>query len=134
MAVLVAAIAAAALVILWLAVLRPRRASRGAEPLELFAAGFPGVVLVFDRRLRHTSALGRGIDAMGIDPLGSSLHEVFPADACLVLEPTYRAVFDGVESQIEVPLGGRDWLITVSPLGRDGWAPRRNRRHRAQAS
>ena len=70
---------------------------------------------------------------MGIDPLGSSLHEVFPADACLVLEPTYRAVFDGVESQIEVPLGGRDWLITVSPLGRDGWARRRNRCHGTQA-
>jgi hypothetical protein len=117
MAVLVAAIAAATLVILWLAVLRPRRASRGAEPLELFAEGFPGVVLVFDRRLRHTSALGRGLDAMGIEPLGSSLHEAFPADACLVLEPTYRAVFDGAESQIEVPLRGRDWLMTVSPLG-----------------
>ena len=54
---------------------------------------------------------------MGIDPLGASLHEVFPADACLVLEPTYRAAFDGVESQVEVPLGGRDWLMTVSPLG-----------------
>jgi diguanylate cyclase (GGDEF)-like protein len=118
MAVLVAAIAAAALVILWLAVLRPRRAGRGgAEPLALFAAGFPGVVLVFDRRLRHTAALGRGIEAMAIEPLGSSLHEVFPAEACLVIEPTYRAVFDGLESQIEVPLAGRDWLITVSPLG-----------------
>ena len=34
-----------------------------------------------------------------------------------MLEPTYRAVFDGAESQIEVPLGGRDWLITVSRLG-----------------
>ena len=106
MAMLFAAvIAAAALVILWLAVLRRRRASRGApEPLELFAAGFPGVVLVFDRRLRDMSALGRGLDAMGIEPLGSSLHAVFPAEACLVLEPTYRAVFDGAESQIEVPL------------------------------
>jgi diguanylate cyclase (GGDEF)-like protein len=31
----------------------------------------------------------------------------------------YRAVFDGVESQLELPVGGRDWLITVSPLGPD---------------
>ena len=30
----------------------------------------------------------------------------------------YRAVFDGVESQLELPVGGRDWLITVS-LGPD---------------
>ena len=116
MAVLVAAIAA--LAILWLAVLRARRPRRGTELQDLFAEGFPGAVLVFDRRLRHSSALGRGVEAMGIDPLGASLHEVFPADVCLVLEPTYRAVFDGVESQVEVPLGGRDWLITVSPLGR----------------
>jgi diguanylate cyclase (GGDEF)-like protein len=116
MAVLVAAIAAAALAGPWLAVLR-RRARRGMKPLELLAEGFPGAVLVFDRRLRHSSALGRGMEALGIDPVGSSLHEVFPADACLVLEPTYRAVFDGVESQVEVPLGGRDWLMTVSPLG-----------------
>ena len=39
------------------------------------------------------------------------------AEVCLVLEPTYRAVFDGLESQLELPLAGRDWLITVSPLG-----------------
>jgi diguanylate cyclase (GGDEF)-like protein len=117
MAVLVVAIAAA-LLLLWLAVLRPHRAKRGAEPLSLFSEGFPGAVLVFDRRLRHSSALGRGIEAMGIDPLGLSLHDAFPHEVCLVLEPTYRAVFDGLESQIELPLAGRDWLITVSPLGR----------------
>jgi len=55
---------------------------------------------------------------MGIDPVGLSLREVFPAEVCIVLEPTYRAVFDGLESQIELPLAGRDWLITISPLGR----------------
>ena len=114
MAVLVAAFAAlAALGLLLLA----RRGGRGADPLELFAEGFPGAVLVFDRRLRHSSALGRGLEAMAIDPVGRRLCDVFPADACLVLEPIYRAVFDGLESQVEVPLDGRDWLMTVSPLG-----------------
>jgi diguanylate cyclase (GGDEF)-like protein len=117
MAVLVVAIAAA-LLLLWLAVVRTRRTRWGVEPLSLFAEGFPGAVLVFDRRLRHSSALGRGIEALGIDPLGMSIHDVFPREVCLVLEPTYRAVFDGLESQIELPLAGRDWLITVSPLGR----------------
>jgi diguanylate cyclase (GGDEF)-like protein len=116
MAVLV--VAFAALLLLWIAVLRTRRTGRGVEPLSLFAEGFPGVVLVFDRRLRHSSALGRGLEAMGIDPLGLSLHDVFPREVCLVLEPTYRAVFDGLESQLELPHAGRDWLITVSPLGR----------------
>jgi diguanylate cyclase (GGDEF)-like protein len=54
---------------------------------------------------------------MGIDPLGRALRDVFPADICLMLEPTYRAVFEGVDSQVELPLGGRDWLVDVSPLG-----------------
>jgi diguanylate cyclase (GGDEF)-like protein len=56
---------------------------------------------------------------MGIDPIGRTLHEVYPAEVCLVLDPAYRAVFDGVESQLEVPLAGRDWLIMVSQLERE---------------
>jgi diguanylate cyclase (GGDEF)-like protein len=56
---------------------------------------------------------------MGIDPVGRTLHEVFSTDACTVFDPAYRAVFDGVESQLEVPLDGRDWLVTLSPMGRE---------------
>jgi diguanylate cyclase (GGDEF)-like protein len=116
MAVLVAAIAA--LVILGLLALRTRGARHAEESHDLLAEGFPGAVLVFDRRLRHSSAFGRGIGDLGIEPVGLRLQEVFPQDVCLVLEPAYRAVFDGQESQIELPFAGRDWLITVSPLGR----------------
>jgi diguanylate cyclase (GGDEF)-like protein len=114
MAVLVVAIAALVLVLLVVVRMRPR--DRRPEPL--FDEGFPGAVLVFDRRLRHSAAFGRGLADMAIEPVGLRLHEVFPDDVCLVLEPTYRAVFDGLESQIEFPLAGRDWLITVCPLGR----------------
>jgi diguanylate cyclase (GGDEF)-like protein len=115
-AVLVVAIAA--VIILGLVALLARRRPHAPGLHDLLADGFPGVALVFDRRLRHTLAFGRGIGAIEIDPVDKSLSDVFPAETCLVLEPTYRAVFDGLESQVELPLAGRDWLITVSPLGR----------------
>jgi diguanylate cyclase (GGDEF)-like protein len=102
-----------------LVALRPRRAGRHSQDQELLARGFPGAMLVFDRRLRHSAALGRGVGAMGVDPVGKTLHEAFPEDVCRVLSPAYRAVFEGVESQLELPVGGHDWLITVSPLGWD---------------
>ena len=112
----VLAIAIAGLLVLALVALRARRPTSVASSHELLADGFPGVVLVFDRRLRHSHAFGRGIGTMAIDPVGEGLRDVFPADACLILEPVYRAVFDGLESQVELPLAGRDWLITVSPV------------------
>jgi diguanylate cyclase (GGDEF)-like protein len=120
-AVTAAALPVAALVLVVLKVAAGYRHTERRLPLhELLAEGFPGAVLVFDRRLRHVSALGRGVTTMGIDPVGRTLREVFPPDVCLVFEPAYRAVFDGRESQLELPLGERDWLVTLSPLGREG--------------
>jgi len=97
---------------------RLTRGGRGGrdEDYELLS-GFPGVLLVFDRRLRHSAALGRGVGAMGVDPAGETLYEAFPAEVCMVFGPAYRAALDGVESQLELPIAGRDWLITVSPSG-----------------
>jgi diguanylate cyclase (GGDEF)-like protein len=117
MAVLVVAIVALAL--LGVVIVRTWRPRRVGAPVDLIAEGFPGAMLVFDRRLRHSQALGRGIAAMGVDPLGKTLHETFSEDVCAVFSPAYRAVFEGVETQLELPVGGRDWLITVSPLGRE---------------
>ena len=110
-----AALVAAAVVL----VLRPRHRVRRSPQHELLAYGFPGAMLVFDRRLRHSAALGRGVAAMGVDPFGKTLHEAFPDDVCKVFSPAYRAALDGVETQLELPVGDRDWLITVSPLGRE---------------
>ncbi|HEU0305132.1 MAG TPA: GGDEF domain-containing protein [Gaiellaceae bacterium] len=99
--------------------LRLRSPRRDPQPHERLAGGFPGAMLFFDRRLRHSAALGRGVRAMRIEPIGLTLREVFSAEVCVVLEPAYRAVFDGVESRIELPVADRDWLITVSPLAPD---------------
>jgi len=96
-----------------------RRTEPGRDAYDLLAGGFPGAMLVFDRRLRHSAAFGRGVAALGADPVGKTLYEAFPDDVCKVFSPAYRAVFDGVESQLELPVEGRDWLITVSPMGRE---------------
>ncbi len=117
--VVVIALGAALLAAAVVLVLRPRHRVRRSPQHELLAYGFPGAMLVFDRRLRHSAALGRGVAAMGVDPFGKTLHEAFPDDVCKVFSPAYRASLDGVESQLELPVGDRDWLITVSPLGRE---------------
>ena len=114
----VVALTVATLVTACLVALRAR-APRSPTQHQLLADGFPGAMLVFDRRLRHSAAFGRGVQAMRIQPVGLTLREVFPVDVCTVFEPAYRAVFDGLESRIELPLADRDWLITVSPLARD---------------
>jgi diguanylate cyclase (GGDEF)-like protein len=111
------AVGAALLMGAMLVTLRWRGADRHSEEHDLLTEGFPGAMLVFDRRLRHSAALGRGVAAMGVDPVGKTLHEAFPDDVCRVFSPAYRAALDGDESQLELPVGGRDWLITVSPLG-----------------
>lgn len=95
------------------------RLRRRPHAYESLAHGFPGAMLLFDTRLRHSAALGRGVGEMGIEPVGKTLREVFSADECLILEPAYRAVFDGEESRVELPLADRDWLITVTPLRGD---------------
>jgi diguanylate cyclase (GGDEF)-like protein len=107
----------AAVLLAGVRLIRPRPGGRVPEDYERLAAGFPGALLVFDRRLRHSAALGRGVDAMGVDPAGKTLYEAFPADVCMVFGPAYRAALDGMETQLELPIGGRDWLITVSPNG-----------------
>jgi diguanylate cyclase (GGDEF)-like protein len=115
--VVAAAVSLALLAGAVLVMLRRKRSDLRSQDHELLTRGFPGAVLIFDRRLRHSSALGRGVAAMGVDPVGKTLHEAFPADVCQVFSPVYRAALEGVESQLELPVGGRDWLITVSPLG-----------------
>ena len=115
--VVAAAVSLALLAGAVLFMLRSRRRDLRSQDHELLARGFPGAMLIFDRRLRHSSALGRGVAAMGVDPVGKTLHEAFPVDVCQVFSPAYRAALEGVESQLELPVGGRDWLITVSPLG-----------------
>jgi diguanylate cyclase (GGDEF)-like protein len=79
----------------------------------------PGAVLVFDRRLRHVQAYGRDVTAVAGSPTGLMLHESFDPDVVAVFEPAYRAARDGEETRIELPLAGRDWLITVAPATRE---------------
>jgi diguanylate cyclase (GGDEF)-like protein/PAS domain S-box-containing protein len=104
-----------------LARLRPRQApSRRDSHSRLAAEAFPnGALLVFDRRLRHSFAAGRGLRAIGPSAReieGRTVREVFPAEVWTVLEPAYRAALEGRESAFELPYGDRDHLHRVVPV------------------
>jgi diguanylate cyclase (GGDEF)-like protein len=100
------------------------RAGRPASGRELHsriaAESFPnGALLLFDRRLRHTFAAGRGLRAMGIgagEVEGRTVREAFEEETWTVLEPAYRAALEGQESVFELPHGHRDHLHRVVPV------------------
>jgi diguanylate cyclase (GGDEF)-like protein len=81
---------------------------------------FPnGALLLFDRRLRHTFAAGKGLRAVGSGARGiegRTVHEAFPEETWTVLEPAYRAALEGRESAFELPHGDRDHLHRVVPV------------------
>jgi diguanylate cyclase (GGDEF)-like protein/PAS domain S-box-containing protein len=101
--------------------LRPRRpSSRRDRHSRLATESFPnGVLLLFDRRLRHTFAAGRGLRRMGLtarESEGATVRDLFPAEIWTVLEPAYRAALEGDESAFELPHGDRDHLHRVVPV------------------
>src|SRR5436190_4797987 len=101
--------------------LRARRpASRRDLHSRLAAEAFPnGALLLFDRRLRHTFAAGRGLRAMGLTARGiegRTVREAFGNETWTVLEPAYREAIEGRESSFELPHGERDHLHRVVPV------------------
>jgi diguanylate cyclase (GGDEF)-like protein/PAS domain S-box-containing protein len=101
--------------------LRSRRpASRRDVHSRLAAEAFPnGALLLFDRRLRHTFAAGRGLRAIGLaarEIEGTTVREAFGTETWTVLEPAYRAALEGQESAFELPHGDRDHLHRVVPV------------------
>jgi diguanylate cyclase (GGDEF)-like protein/PAS domain S-box-containing protein len=121
--VVVGAVALAAGILL--ARLRPRRpSSRRDSYSRLVAEAFPnGALLLFDRRLRHTFAAGRGLRAIGLtarEVEGKTVREAFGTETWTVLEPAYRAALEGRESAFELPHGDRDHLHRVVPVRNRG--------------
>jgi len=101
--------------------LRVRKpASRRDLQSRLAAEAFPnGALLLFDRRLRHTFAAGRGLRGMGVgarEVEGRTVREAFEPETWTVLEPAYRAALEGRESAFELPHGDRDHLHRVVPV------------------
>jgi diguanylate cyclase (GGDEF)-like protein/PAS domain S-box-containing protein len=101
--------------------LRARRSlSRRDTHSRLAVEAFPnGAILLFDRRLRHSFAAGRGLRAIGVPAReieGRTVRETFPPEVWTVLEPAYRAALEGRESAFELPYGDRDHLHRVVPV------------------
>ncbi len=101
-------------------ILPVRRPSRRDRWSRLAVEAFPnGLLLLFDRRLRHTFASGRGLRAIGLsarETEGRTVRELFPPETWTVLEPAYRAALEGRESAFELPHGDRDHLHRVVPV------------------
>jgi diguanylate cyclase (GGDEF)-like protein/PAS domain S-box-containing protein len=99
---------------------RGRQSSARDRHSRLAAESFPnGLLLLFDRRLRHTFAAGRGLRAAGLsarETEGRTVRELFAPDTWMVLEPAYRAALEGRESAFELPHGDRDHLHRVVPV------------------
>jgi diguanylate cyclase (GGDEF)-like protein len=99
---------------------RRRRSGRRETQSQIATSGFPnGALLLFDRRLRHTLADGRGLGRLGFERAqveGKRLHDIFPPEVCAILEPAYRAALEGRETSLELPYAGRDHLIRVGPV------------------
>ena len=120
--VLLAVVAAVALLVgLLLGRVRAGRpASRRDLHSRLAAEAFPnGALLLFDQRLRHTFAAGRGLRALGVSAReieGQTVREAFQPETWTVLEPAYRAALEGCESAFELPLGSHDHLHRVVPV------------------
>ncbi|MCT7967086.1 PAS domain-containing protein [Laspinema sp. D1] len=85
-----------------------------------FVKNFPnGVILLFDRDLRHTLAEGRDLEAIDLaktDVEGKTLQEAFPSDICQTLEPLYREVLAGETRVTELTFGSRIYLTQILPI------------------
>jgi len=81
-------------------------AVRSGESYRLLARNFPdGMVLLFDRDLRHVLADGQGLEALGLTKEaleGRTIWERFAPEVCRQLEPAYRAALAGEPRVLEV--------------------------------
>ena len=81
---------------------------------------FPhGAVFVFDHDLRYLSAGGTGLAEAGLSRellVGRTIHEVFPLETAVVMEPLYRAALSGESSTTDVPFDGRTYVQRLAPV------------------
>jgi diguanylate cyclase (GGDEF)-like protein/PAS domain S-box-containing protein len=98
---------------------RARTDERRLYPHRFAVESFPGALLLFDRRLRHMLAGGRGLAAMGLarEALeGRTPRDALPPHVHRILEPPYRAALEGHASTVELVFRDCDYLIAVTPV------------------
>jgi diguanylate cyclase (GGDEF)-like protein/PAS domain S-box-containing protein len=85
-------------------------ALKAGEHYRRLAHNFPnGVVLLFDRDLRHVLAAGQGLSALGLSREvveGRTIWESFTPRICRRIEPAYRAALAGETTVLEVRFQG----------------------------
>jgi PAS domain S-box-containing protein len=79
-----------------------------------------GIVAIFDRDLRYVVVDGnQALEKVGFLKEGverKTIHELFSPEACLEIEPVYRAALAGMATVTEIPMFGHNYLVHVLPL------------------
>jgi PAS domain S-box-containing protein len=78
-----------------------------------------GIVAMFDRDLRFLLADGMGLTTLGRTSAameGHTIWEVLPPKTVEVIEPLFRAVFEGTAGDAEVPYGRQMRRVVAVPL------------------
>jgi PAS domain S-box-containing protein len=88
---------------------------------RLVAENFPdGIIVIQDENLRYVAAAGQGLAKVGLvkeKMIGRSMRELFPAEYCDLIEPRYRAAFNGQKQDFEFALEGRIYVETMVSFG-----------------
>jgi len=111
------------------------RALKSGELYRLLVENFPnGMVLLFDRDLRHILAGGQGLRALGLSQEamdGGTIWDAFAPEPCRQIAPAYRAALAGDATVLEVlfpvrtPFGEkaeRVYRVHTLPVRDDGGA------------
>lgn len=90
------------------------------ERYRAVVSNFPrGVVLLFERDLRHVFADGQGLPDIGLSKEsieGKTIWEAFPADLIVALAPRYQAALAGKQDAFDLAHAGRTYLTHVQPI------------------
>ncbi|MFC4438165.1 MULTISPECIES: PAS domain S-box protein [Natrialbaceae] len=99
---------------------RERALEESERRYRALAEYFPnGLVTLFDHDLEYTLAAGQGFDRIPVDPddlEGRQLHDVWPDETAVDLEPAFQAALEGEETSIELEYADRVWVIHAVPL------------------
>jgi light-regulated signal transduction histidine kinase (bacteriophytochrome) len=77
-------------------------------------------VFLYDRDLRYSLVEGAGLADVGLSKEGlegRTITELFPAETLAHIEAPYRAALEGRSSVLEVPYGGRQYVVRITPIG-----------------
>jgi len=97
---------------------------KSEKQYRTLAENFPnGIVVLFDRDLRHTLADGIGFPGIGLSKAaieGRTVWEVFPHDLAEIFANGYQAALQGKTSTFEITIRNQTYQVWALPIRVDG--------------